>query len=230
MNFAQKLQPVILVRRYQRFLADVELADHSIITVHCPNSGSMLGCQTPGLAAMISRSANPNRKYPHTLEMVRVNQTWIGINTSLTNRLVKEAIEHGIIQELLPFDTIRAEVKTGQSRLDFLLQNGESKIWLEVKNCTMAQEKTAMFPDAVTARGTKHLHELLKLKKEGHRAAILFCVQREDTDCFTPARQIDPLYAEILGQVYKQGVEILAYQAQVSPEQIMIVRKLPIVI
>lgn len=228
MQFIQDLQPGILVRRYKRFLADIRLANDKIITVHCPNSGSMLGCSEPGSPVMLSRSENPKRKYPHTLEMVQSGSTWVGVNTSLTNRLVREALENGVIMELGKFDAITQEIKTSaNTRLDFLLEHKGAKIFLEVKNCSLAENRVAMFPDAVTARGTKHLRELAALKQQGNMAAVLFCVQRDDVDRFMPASHIDPLYAETLAKVAADGVMILAYQADVSPREIKIARKLP---
>ncbi len=228
MLFNQPLKPAKLLRRYKRFLADVELPDSRQLTVHCPNTGSMLGCNEPGLPVMISRSDNPKRKYPHTLEMVKVGGGWVGINTSLTNKLVREALENALFPELGPFDHIKAEVKTGNSRLDFLLSNGNELTYLEVKNCTLARNGIAMFPDAVTARGTKHLQELLRLHEEGHRAALVFCVQLQNVTHFSPAEDIDPLYAKTLVEVTGKGVMVLACQAEVTPTGIVVNRRLPI--
>ena len=229
MQFNQELQPGILIKRYKRFLADIRLANGSIITVHCPNSGSMLGCSAPGSPVMLSRSNNPKRKYPQTLEMVQSGTTWVGVNTALTNRLVREALENGTIKEFGLLDTINQEVKTSSNtRLDFLLTGRGKKIFLEVKNCSLAENRKAMFPDAVTARGTKHLLELAALKKKGHRTAVLFCVQRDDAECFVPASQIDPLYTKTLAAVAEAGVMVLAYQADVSPGEVRIVRNLPV--
>ena len=195
MQFNQELQSGILIRRYKRFLADIELVSHKVITVHCPNSGSMLGCSEPGSPVMFSRSENPKRKYPHTLEMVRVGSSWVGVNTSLTNRLVREALENNVIAELSELHAITQEVKTSDNtRLDFLLQRKGKNIFLEVKNCSLAENRVAMFPDAVTARGTKHLLELAALKRQGNMAYVFFCVQREDADYFKPAGHIDPVY------------------------------------
>ena len=229
MRFSQELQPGRLIRRYKRFLADIMLAGDSVITVHCPNSGSMLGCSAPGSPVMLSRSGNRKRKYPQTLEMVQSGSTWVGVNTSLTNHLVHEALQDGIIQEFGVPDAIRPEVKTSdRTRLDFLLESREKRIFLEVKNCSLAENGVAMFPDAVTARGTKHLTELAALKKAGNLAAVLFCVQRGDADCFAFAAHIDPLYAETLAKVAAAGVMVLVYQANVSPAEIKIVRRLPL--
>jgi sugar fermentation stimulation protein A len=229
MRFNQELLPGILVRRYKRFLADVRLADDAVITVHCPNSGSMLGCSEPGSPVLLSCAANPKRKYSHTLEMVQSGTTWIGVNTSLTNHLVREALENGVIEEIGPLDVIRQEIKTSDNtRLDFLLEQKGRKIYLEVKNCSLAENRAAMFPDAITVRGTKHLRELAALRQQGHMAVVLFCVQRGDADHFAPAAHIDPLYAETLARVAADGVQVLACQADVSPREIRIARQLPV--
>lgn len=230
MLFPEPLQPAILLRRYKRFLADVRLPDSSEITVHCPNSGSMLGCGDPGLPVMLSRAANPNRKYPQTLEMVKVGATWVGVNTGLTNRLAREAMEAGLFPELGKILAIRPEVKIGNSRLDFCLETDQGTTWVEVKNCSLALGATALFPDAVTERGTRHLRELLSLHQAGQRAAILFCIQREDVESFSPAAAIDPLYAATLAEVMAQGVLALAWQTAISPAGIIIARRLPVVV
>ena len=227
MQFNQELLPGKLIRRYKRFLADVQLDNDKIITVHCPNSGSMLGCSDPASPVMLSHSENPRRKYPHTLEMVKAGNVWVGVNTALTNLLVREALASGVIQDFGSLDAIRQEVKTSAAtRLDFLLEKEGRNIYLEVKNCSLAENRAAMFPDAITARGTKHLTELAALHRQGHGAAVLFCVQRQDAEFFMPAAHIDPLYAETLAKVSAEGVEVLVYQAAVSPGEIKIVRKL----
>jgi sugar fermentation stimulation protein A len=229
MKFTQQLQPAILLKRYKRFLADVELADGRQITVHCPNSGSMRGCSAPGSEVMISRADNPKRKYSHTLEMIKVGADWVGINTGLTNRLVAEALARGQIAEIGVVDRIEREVKTSpHTRLDFLLHKGTKKIFVEVKNCSLVEQDIAMFPDAVTSRGTKHLVELMSLKQAGFEAAVFFCVQRRDGNSFAPARHIDPDYAATLTHVHDQGVMILCYVAAVCPTGIEILGRLPV--
>lgn len=219
-----------MIKRYKRFLVDVELADGTILTAHCPNTGSMRGCLTAGNPVMLSTSDNPKRKYPHSLEMIQVNGFWVGINTNRTNHLVREAIDNGVVSEFASVDSVQPEVTvSGKSRLDFLLCSGETKIYVEVKNCTLVEDEgAALFPDAVTSRGTKHLLELAELKKKGHRAVIFFCVQRMDGRFFSPAAHIDPLYAETLRKVIGQGVEVVAYQAKVSPEEIRVSHSLPV--
>lgn len=228
MKFTTPLQSAILIKRYKRFLADVKMEDGTQLTVHCPNSGSMRGCSTPGSQVFLSHSENARRKYSHTLEIIKEGTTWVGVNTMRTNHLVTEAILEGKIAELTNMDTIKAEVKTSSStRLDLLLTKGACAIYVEIKNCSLVEDGCAMFPDAVTARGAKHLHELVDLVAQGNEGVIFFCVQRLDADHFRPAAHIDPFYAEVLKRAYQQGVIILVYQAKVSPEEICIVRSLP---
>ncbi len=218
-----------LKKRYKRFLVDVYLDNGTELTAHCPNTGSMRGCLAAGNPVLLSYSDNPGRKYPYTLEMIQVNQYWVGVNTGRTNYLVREALENGIVSDLGLIDQIRQEVKVSEnSRLDFLLNIGEEKLYMEAKNCTLVEDGKAMFPDAVTSRGTKHLHELAQLVSSGNKAAVFFCVQRMDCGVFSPAAHIDPLYSQTLSEVHNLGVKILAYQAHVSPEEIKLTHALPI--
>jgi len=213
----------VLLRRYKRFLADIVLVDGTELTVHCPNSGAMRGCSAPGSPVIISKSDNPKRKYAWSLEMVQENGVWIGVNTSMTNKLVHEAFANGVIDTFGRIESVQPEIKVSdKSRLDFLLQTEAGPVYVEVKNCSLVEEDKAMFPDAVTARGTKHLHELARLLDKDTRAAVLFCVQRADGRCFAPARHIDPVYADTLAEVQKQGVQVLAYRAEVNLEEVRI--------
>ena len=217
-----------LIKRYKRFLADVQMEDDEIITVHCPNTGTMLSCSTPGSRVCLSRSDNPKRKYPFTLEMVQDNSTWVGVNTARTNKLVAEAIVKEQISEFQDIKTVKSEIKTSDhTRLDLQVSHGTSSTFIEIKNCSLAVDRCAMFPDAVTTRGTKHLHELIRLTTEGSPACIFFLVQRMDADRFTPASHIDPTYANALRQAVEAGVMMLVYQAEVNPEGIDIVQPLP---
>ncbi len=228
MIFSAPLQAGTLLKRYKRFLADVRLDDNTEITIYCPNTGSMRSCSTPGSKVYFSKSPNPNRKYPHTLEMVRENTTWVGVNTGLTNHLVVEAIRKGDIAEFKDIDSLQQEIKTSAgTRLDILLTKNSRNTYIEVKNCSLAEKGVAMFPDAVTSRGTKHLMELATLVKKGHRGVIFYLVQRMDAESFAPAAHIDPLYAKTLADVHNQGVEILVYQAEVKPEEIRVAHALP---
>lgn len=232
MQLPPKRTQGILIRRYKRFLADVQLGNGEIITVHCPNSGSMLGCSSPGSPVLLTFSNSPTRKYPWTLELVQSGNTWIGVNTARTNKLVHEALQAGIITDFGPISNIIPEKKvSAKSRLDFLLEpQTTGQVYLEVKNCSLAEQNKALFPDAVTVRGTKHLHELMELSKQGHGAAVLFCVQREDATSFSPAAAIDPTYATTLFQAQQQGVQILAYSALVRTDSISIATKIPVII
>ena len=229
MHFPQSLKQGALTIRYKRFLADITLPDGREITVHCPNSGSMRTCSEPGSPVCYSRSDNPKRKYPHTLEMIHNGKTWIGVNTLRTNHIVAEALENKQIKELNHFETLKREVKTSaDSRLDLRLEAGGKQTYIEVKNCSLVESGRALFPDAVTVRGTKHLKELARLVTLGHRGVIFFLVQRLDCDCFSPAAAIDPVYAATLAAAQRKGVEVLAYQAEVTPVSIEIVRSLPV--
>ncbi|MBI4791238.1 MAG: DNA/RNA nuclease SfsA [Deltaproteobacteria bacterium] len=225
----KNLLPGRLKKRYKRFLVDVALADGSQVTAHCPNTGSMRGCLAEGNPVLLSRSDSSARKYPLTLEMIQVNGFWVGVNTARSNHLVREAIDQGVVMDFGRVSGVQPEVRVSEkSRLDFLLHRGSEKIYLEVKNCTLVEGQTAMFPDAVTSRGTKHLLALAELAPQGHGAAILFCVQRMDGESFAPAVHIDPVYARTLATVAGQGVMVLAYQALVGPREIRLTHALPV--
>ncbi|MDR2548646.1 MAG: DNA/RNA nuclease SfsA [Desulfobulbus sp.] len=217
-----------LLRRYKRFLADVLLADGQTLTVHCPNSGSMRGCATPGSPVLISRSDNLQRKYPWTLEMIQESGIWIGVHTGRTNHLVREALENGVIDDFGALRSITPEVKVSAgSRLDFRLETASGTVYLEVKNCSLAENGVALFPDAVTERGTKHLRELVQLAADGYGAAVLFCIQRSDAARCAPASAIDPVYADTVAWAADRGVSFLAYRAEVCPQAVTIREKIP---
>jgi len=233
MKFEKPLIPGTLIKRYKRFLADVDLYDGKIVTAHTPNTGSMQGCSSPGSKVWLSQSNNPKRKYPLSWELVEVaTDTIVGINTGLPNRLVMEGIDNGVIVELQGYDAIRQEVPYGKerSRIDLLLEaKSKPPCYVEVKNVTLMKDSVGFFPDAVTARGTKHLRELREMVLLGKRAVILFCIQRQDVKSFSPADDIDPVYGNTLRQVMDQGVVALAYSCRVSPLEIMFERKVPVI-
>lgn len=230
MLLPNRCQTGILLKRYKRFLADVRLEDGQVLTVHCPNSGSMRGCSTPGSPVLISHSDGAKRKYAWTLEMVQERGVWIGVHTGRTNGLVREGLENGAIADFGIIRTVTPEVVVSAgSRLDFRLETDRGTVYLEVKNCSLAEQGVALFPDAVTSRGTKHLHELVRLAATGCIAAVMFCVQREDAECCAPAAQIDPLYAQTVAWAASQGVQFLAYQAEVDPTAIAIRRPIPFI-
>ena len=227
MKFSQPLISGRLIKRYKRFLADIELEDGVIVTAHCPNSGSMLSCNIPGSPVKLSYHDNPNRKYPFSWEMVKTNNTWIGINTMLPNKLVSEFILKGLIPELVGYEKIITEKKVSQhSRLDLMLEKENEQCYIEIKNVSLGQEGIARFPDAVTRRGAKHMRELIKLKEEGFRAVIFFLIQRQDGYYCMPAKDIDPEDGRTLKEAHSKGVEILPYRAIVNPEEIRIDKKL----
>ena len=227
MRFEKPLLRGVLLKRRQRFLADVRLADGTQVTAHCPNSGSMLGCLVPGSPVRLSESRNPRRRLPYTWEMVRVGRTWVGINTQWPNRLVEEALGEGRIPELAGYGVLRREVPVGEGcRMDLLLRNGRECCYVEVKNVTLASEGVALFPDAVTQRGTRHLRVLMDMAARGHRAVMLYVVQREDCQRFRPAQSIDPQYARTLREAVASGVEVLVYRARVRPQGIHLERSL----
>ncbi len=234
MRFPQSLVRGRLLRRYKRFLADVELDGGEIVTAHCANPGSMLGLQAPGIAAWLSKSDNPNRKLAWSLEIVEVDAgrgpALVGINTGHPNRIVEEAIAAGAVAELSGYAGLRREVKYGRnSRIDILLtDDGRPDCYVEVKNVHLVREPgLAEFPDSVTARGAKHLDELSEMVRQGARAAMFYLVQRGDTERVAIARDIDPGYGEALDRARKAGVEVVAYGCEVTPSGVEIKGPLP---
>ena len=223
------LLPGRLIRRYKRFLADVSLDSGETVTAHCPNSGSMKGCAVEGARAWLSVSSNPKRKYPHTWELTRVGQTYIGINTLVPNRLVKQAASAGMIPDLAGYDRVRSEVKTSDgTRLDLVLEGGGRRTcYVEIKNCTLVEQGRALFPDAVTTRGQKHLDELSDLARQGNRAVIFYLIQRTDARTFCPADAIDPVYGRKLRSAVEKGVELLAMDTCISPLVIALNGRIP---
>jgi sugar fermentation stimulation protein A len=220
-----------LLRRYQRFLADVETAE-GLVVAHCPNTGSLLGCQTPGSRVWLSRSRNPARKLAHTWELVEADGVLVGIHTGRSNRLVEEALAGGVVGELEGYRLERREARYegSSSRADLLLSGKAGLVYVEVKNVTAAvSSRIALFPDAVSSRGTRHLHEMMHVVSRGQRAVLVFCVQRSDVDEVRPADAIDPTYGRTLREALAAGVEAVAYRAQVSPEEIVLVERVPVV-
>ncbi len=215
-------QPLIegrLVRRYKRFLADVELADGSLVTAHTPNTGSMQQCAVPGQVVLLSKSDNPKRKLAWSWELVQVNNRWVDINTHRANRVVEEALRNNSIPEFQDY-TVRPEFPFGQSRIDFMLEGMGEKVLLEVKNVTLCcRPELACFPDAVTTRGQKHLLDLMAAAKSGWRAVIFFLVQRSEAEAFTPADDIDAKYGRLLREAVGSGVEAFAFRTLVSAEE-----------
>ncbi len=221
------LETGILLRRYKRFFADIQLISGEVITAHCPNTGPMTGISTPGSLVKVSRSDNPKRKLPHTWEMIQVNDTqptWVGVNTGLPNRVVKLALERQLIPELAsPYSEIRCEVPYGKqqkSRVDFLLTSDRDRpIYLEVKSVTLAFPTVALFPDTVTTRGQKHLLELMALLPQS-RAVMFYFINRSDCTYFAPCDSADPVYGQLLRDAVALGVEVLPCRFEITPEEI----------
>ena len=231
MQYARALVEGRLIRRYKRFLADIQLPD-GVITAACPNTGSMMGCCEPGSRVWLSESDRATRKYRHTWEIVEVGQVMIGINTGLPNNLVAEAIGEGVIPELSGYETVRREVRYGEeaSRVDFVLESpGREACYVEVKNVTAAAQKgVALFPDCVSERGSRHLRELIRMKSQGLRPVQLYCVQRGDVKEVRPADGIDHEYGRTLREAIAAGVEVLAYRARVTPKEIRLVDRISV--
>jgi sugar fermentation stimulation protein A len=219
-----------LLRRYQRFLADVELADGTVITAHTPNTGSMLQCAVPGHRVLVSIADNPTRKLGYTLELIEVNGHWVDTHTQRTNRVVEEGLRNGAIAELAGCQ-VRAEARYHDSRIDFLLERAGEKALVEVKNVTLTSAgDVACFPDAVTLRGQKHLRELMRAHGEGYRAVIFFLIQRGEATACAPADAIDPEYGRLLRQAAEAGVEVLAYKSVVTPEENRLGERIPVLL
>jgi len=233
MLFSSPLIQGRLIRRYKRFLADIQLEGAGVVTAAVPNTGSMMGCCDAGNRVWLSESDSVTRKYRHTWELVEVGKVLIGINTGRPNALVAEAIAEGTIPELAGYPGVRREVRYGEegSRVDIVLEAPRRKpCYVEVKNVTAAASKgIALFPDSVSDRGTRHLRELIRLKAQGLRPVQLYCVQRSDVREVRPADGIDYEYGQTLREAIAAGVEVLAYRAKVTPTEIRLEERIPVV-
>jgi sugar fermentation stimulation protein A len=231
MRFPSPLVEARLLRRYKRFLADVEMADGEFVTVHCANPGTMLGLAEPGMRILLSKSPSTTRKLAWSWELVEADGALVGINTSHPNGLVAEAVAANAIPELAGYDRLRREVRYGvNSRIDILLSgDGRPATYVEIKNIHLSRTKgLAEFPDCVTARGAKHLRELSAMVAAGHRAVMVYLVQRSDTREFALARDIDAAYAAAFDLARDAGVEMLAYDCRVSAREIAVNRRIPV--
>lgn len=232
-RFSVALQEGRLLRRYQRFLADVQLPDGTTVTAHCPNTGAMLGCQAPDSRVWLSHSSRAGRRCPFTWELVQVESgTLVGVHTGRTNALAAAAVRAGMLEELRDYPEIRAEVRVQAAgvRFDFMLCGpGLPDYYLEVKNVTAAvTARRALFPDAVSERAARHARELAVLRRAGARAGVLFCVQRADVDVVEPADEIDPAYGRALRAAVADGVDVMAVGATVTPDGIWVDRRIPV--
>jgi sugar fermentation stimulation protein A len=220
------------LRRYKRFFADVELDDGRIVTAHCPNTGSLLGCLAEGRRAVLRDSQNDARKLRYVFQAIRVGRFLVNVDTGLPNAALFDAVSRGLVPELAGYDAVRREVAYGRnSRIDLLLERaGGSRCYVEVKNTTYAVGRAAAFPDAVTERGLKHLGELARMVRAGHRAVQFFFVSRSGVDRFRPADEIDPEYGKALRKAARAGVEVLAYSTRVRRDSIQLARRLEVVL
>lgn len=233
MEYKNQLLKGTLIKRYKRFMADVALEDGREVTAHCANSGSMYGIKEPGLTVYLSPADNPDRKLKFTWELVEADGGLVGCNTSIPNKLVKEALLEKKVPELTAYDGVKSEVKYGSqnSRIDHLLtQDGLPDCYVEIKNVHMLrEERLAEFPDSVTSRGAKHLEELIEMVEAGHRAVMFYLVQRMDCETFSVAKDIDPTYGENFDKAKLAGVEMLCYDTQITVNGIELGKKLDIV-
>jgi sugar fermentation stimulation protein A len=233
MRFQTPLVPGVLIRRYKRFLADVTLADGQEVTAHCANPGSMMGLAEPGMRIWLEPNDDPKKKLKFGWRLVEHgNGHFTGVDTAVPNRMLRAALEAREVPGLADFDTLRAEVPYGEkSRIDFLLSRaGDPDIYVEVKSVTLSrQQGLAEFPDSVTARGTKHLHELANMVSQGHRAVMLYLVQRTDCDRMTLAQDIDPAYAQAWRTATEAGIETLVLDCHITPESVRLGKPVPMV-
>jgi sugar fermentation stimulation protein A len=229
MNFGNTLISGQFIKRYKRFFVDIKIRDQ-IVTAHCPNTGSMYGLLKEGNKVWISESKNPKRKLKYTLEIIEDNKSKVGVNTHLTNKIVLHALQNNLIKELKNISKIKPETKFGKNtRFDFLISNNQDKIFLEVKNVTLSRKKKiAEFPDAITSRGLKHINELVKAEKKNYKIFILYLIQRDDCEIFTIAKDIDPDYANALGQAVKKNLNILCYDCKFSSKGIKLNKQIKI--
>ncbi|BBN82730.1 sugar fermentation stimulation protein A [Pseudoalteromonas sp. A25] len=232
MKFASSLNKATLIKRYKRFLVDLHCSHQGEFTVHCANTGKMTGCADTGFSAYYSTSDNKKRKYPHSLELTQNTQgALICVNTNHANTVAFEGIEQGIVKQLSGYTRSHREVKYGQenSRIDILLEDDErAPCYVEVKSVTLLENNRGYFPDAQTLRGQKHLRELIALKHQGARAVLLFVVMHEGINDVAAAEHIDPHYATLLTQASQEGVEILAYKATISAQEITLSQQVPV--
>jgi sugar fermentation stimulation protein A len=231
MLFPSPLLPGVLLRRYKRFLADVRLSDGREITAHCPNPGAMTGYASPGLEVLLSRSDDPRRKLAHTWELVHAGGGWIGVNAARANAVVEEGLRSGVLAGFADYPDIRREAAYGSSsRVDFLLSGPAGLCYLEVKSVTLlAGDGCYAFPDAVTERGLKHLRDLSDMAAAGHRAVVVFLIQRADavTARFRAAHEVDPAYARGLAEAAAAGVEVMPWGTRIDPAGIHLGEPVP---
>ena len=229
MNFEETLISGELIKRYKRFFVDVKIGNN-IVKAHCPNTGSMMGLLKKGNKVWLSKTDDPKRKLKYTLQIIEDQNTKVGVNTHLTNKIVFDALNDSVIKKFKKSIEIKKEVKFGENtRFDFLINEGTKKSFIEVKNVTLSRRKgVAEFPDAVTSRGLKHLKELIKAREKGYQVYLLYVIQREDCNKFEPAKDIDPEYCEFLEKVVKKKINILCYDCKFLTKGIKLNREIDV--
>lgn len=229
MKFETPLIRATLIKRYKRFLADVTLEDGSIVTAHVANPGSMLGLAEPDMFVWLEQNNDPKRKLKYSWKVAQLENTFVGVDTGAANKIVKEAL--AIDQLGFGYASYKPEVKYGEgSRIDFLLTDqNKPDLYLEVKSVTLSRRpEIAEFPDSVTARGAKHLKELSDMVALGHRAVMLFLIQRSDVNVVTIADDIDAKYGIAIKEAMRQGVEVISYDTKISNTEITLNKKIPL--
>lgn len=236
MQFSSPLLQGLLIQRYKRFFADIELLDGTVITAHCPNTGSMQGVLIPGSSVWVTQSNDPKRKLKYTWELVEMDGTYVGVNTQNPNRIVGDALMSGYISQLAKYETIQAEVKYGveNSRIDYMLTDKhDNRCYVEVKNAHYSKiergNRIGIFPDSKTTRGVKHLHELMRMVDQGHRAVLIYCLQRRDCESLRFGVEFDPVYAKTAVMALKHGVEMLPYSCAITLDGITLYKPLNLI-
>ena len=227
MNFKDTLISGLLIKRYKRFFVDIKV-ENKIVTAHCPNTGSMMGLLKKDNKVWLTKSDNPTRKLKYTLQIIEDQNSKVGINTHITNKIVLDALNNSIIGKFRNLEAIKPEVNFGSNtRFDFLISEGKKRSFLEVKNVTLSRKKgVAEFPDAVTSRGLKHIEELIKAGQEGYEIYLLYVIQRDDCNNFELAKDIDPKYCELLMKAVKKNLNILCYDCKFTTKGIKLNRKI----
>ncbi len=227
MIFENPLLSGVLIKRYKRFFMDIKIKD-KIITAHCPNTGSMIGLLNKGNKVWISKSNNPKRKLQYTVQIIEDKKSKVGVNTHATNKIVQDALSINFLKDFSNKSIIKPEQKFSQNtRFDFLILEKNKKSFIEVKNVTLSRKKNlAEFPDAITKRGQKHIHDLIKAKKQGYNIYLLFVIQREDCKNFSIAKDIDPEYSQLLTKAINNNLKILCYDCKFSTKGIKLNKKI----
>ncbi len=228
MKFPTTLITGKLVRRYRRFLVDVELKSGSTVTAHCPNAGTMVGCSKPGQRVLLSENNDERRRNKYTWELIRMNQTWVGVNVSIPRKIVVEAIAARSVPSLSRFTEMTMDVEYGHRRkVDIMLHGVEQNVFINVHHVAWAEQGVAKFPETPNARSRKGLLELAEVAQQGHRAVAFFVVQRGDCESLSPAHDIDPQFWRLFKDAQQKGVEVIVYRANISPQEISLGTHIP---